>query len=162
LILHGVTPGPLLLIEHEDLIYELIWALVAACVFASIAGVFLAKFLARITIIRANILVPIVICVSILGSWAVNQDIDNIVITLAFAAIGYVLTAIDYPRLPLVISLILGGEIERYYDQSVMISNGDLGVFVQSPISIGLLCAVGAAILYLPVSYLVRRLRPAV
>jgi putative tricarboxylic transport membrane protein len=159
LILHGVNPGPLLLIEHENLIYELIWALVAACVFASIAGIFLAKFLARITIIRANVLVPIVICVSILGSWAVNQDIGNIVITFAFAVIGYILTVIDYPRLPLVISLILGGEIERYYDQSVMISNGKLGVFVQSPISIALLCIVGAAILYLPASFLIRRAR---
>ena len=94
LILHGVTPGPLLLIEHQDLIYELIWALVAACVFASIAGIFLAKFLARITVIRANILVPIVICISILGSWAVNQDVGNIVITFAFAVIGYILTVI--------------------------------------------------------------------
>lgn len=159
LILHGVTPGPLLLIEHQDLIYELIWALVAACVFASIAGIFLAKFLARITVIRANILVPIVICISILGSWAVNQDVGNIVITFAFAVIGYILTVIDYPRLPLVISLILGGEIERYYDQSVMISNGNLNVFTQSPISVGLLCIVGAAILYLPVSVLFKRVR---
>ena len=61
--------------------------------------------------------------------------------------------------LPLVISLILGGEIERYYDQSVMISNGKLGVFVQSPISVVLLCIVGAAILYLPASFLIKRAR---
>jgi putative tricarboxylic transport membrane protein len=158
LILHGVDPGPLLMINHEDLIYELIWALVAACIFASISGIFLAKFLAKVTVIRANILVPLVISISILGSWAVNQSIGNIVVSFVFAIIGYVITAIDYPRLPIVISLILGGEIERYYDQSIMISGGSAKIFVGDPVSIFLLTMVVLAILYLPANYLVRRL----
>jgi putative tricarboxylic transport membrane protein len=158
LILHGVDPGPLLMINHEDLIYELIWALVAACIFASIAGIFLAKFLAKVTIIRANILVPLVISISILGSWAVNQSIGNIVVSFAFAIIGYVITAIDYPRLPIVISLILGGEIERYYDQSIMISGGSAKIFVGDPVSIFLLAVVVLAILYLPANFVVKRI----
>jgi putative tricarboxylic transport membrane protein len=157
LILHGVDPGPLLMIQHENLIYELIWALVAACVFASIAGIFLAKYLSKVTVIRANILVPLVISISILGSWAVNQTIGNIVVSLVFAVIGYVITAIDYPRLPIVISLILGGEIERYYDQSIMISGGSPRIFVGDPVSIFLLSVVVLAILYLPISFVVKR-----
>ncbi len=158
LILHGVDPGPLLMIDHQNLIYELIWALVAACVFASIAGIFLAKYLSKVTIIRANILVPLVISISVLGSWAVNQNIGNIVISLAFAVLGYVITAIDYPRLPLVISLILGGEIERYYDQSIMISGGTPRIFLEDPVSVFLLSVIVVAILYLPVSFVVRRI----
>lgn len=157
LILHGVDPGPLLMIQHQNLIYELIWALVAACVFASIAGIFLAKYLSKVTVIRANILVPLVISISILGSWAVNQTIGNIVVSLVFAVIGYVITAIDYPRLPIVISLILGGEIERYYDQSIMISGGSPRIFVGDPVSIFLLSVVVLAILYLPISFVVKR-----
>lgn len=159
LILHGVDPGPLLLIQHQNLLYELVWALVGACVFASISGILLAKFLARVTIIRANVLVPLVISISIIGSWAVNQTIGNIVITLIFAAIGYLISIIDYPRLPIVISLILGGEIERYYDQSVMISGGNLGIFVHSSVSLILLAVLIAAILFLPVSWIIRRYR---
>jgi putative tricarboxylic transport membrane protein len=157
LILHGVDPGPLLLINHQNLIYELIFALVGACVFASIAGIFLAKYLSKVTVIRANILVPLVVSISILGSWAVNQTIGNIVISFVFAIIGYVITAIDYPRLPLVISLILGGEIERYYDQSIMISGGSAKIFVADPVSIFLVVVVALAILYLPASYVIKR-----
>ncbi len=157
LILHGVDPGPLLMINHQNLIYELIWALVAACVFASITGILLAKYLSKVTIIRANILVPLVISISVLGSWAVNQSIGNIVVSFAFAIIGYVITAIDYPRLPIVISLILGGEIERYYDQSIMISGGSPKIFVGSPVSILLFAAVMLAILYLPASFLLKK-----
>jgi putative tricarboxylic transport membrane protein len=160
LILHGVNPGPLLLIQHQDLIYELVWALVAGCIFASIAGILLAKTLSRITVLRVNVLVPAVIVISILGSWAVNQTIGNIVVSLVFAMIGYTLIVIDYPRLPMIISLILGADIERYYDQSVMISNGSLRIFAADPVSKGMLCAVILALLYLPASYLVRRLRP--
>jgi len=158
LILHGVDPGPLLLIQHQDLIYELVWALVGGCIIAAVAGIFLAKTFARITVLRANILVPVVIAVSILGSWAVNQTIGNILVTLVFGIIGYVLTVIDYPRLPLVISLILGAEIERYYDQSVMISNGSLRIFAQDPVSQFLLALVVLGLLYLPCAALVRRL----
>jgi putative tricarboxylic transport membrane protein len=159
LILHGVNPGPLLLIQHQDLIYELVWALVAGCIFASIAGILLAKTLSRITVLRVNVLVPAVIVISILGSWAVNQTIGNIVVSLVFAAIGYGLTAIDYPRLPMIISLILGADIERYYDQSVMISNGSLSIFMQDGVSRFLLALVLLALCYLPVSYGLRRLR---
>jgi putative tricarboxylic transport membrane protein len=159
LILHGVDPGPLLLLEHQALIYELIWALVAACVIAAVVGILLAKLLSRVTILRTNILVPMVISISILGSWAVNQNIGNILVTLAFAVIGTFLTAINYPRLPLVISLILGAQIERYYDQSMMISNGRLDVFLQSPVSVVLSAVVVAGILYLPALYLWKRLK---
>ncbi|MDR3520709.1 MAG: tripartite tricarboxylate transporter permease [Acidocella sp.] len=158
LILHGVDPGPLLMIDHQDLIYELIWALVAACVFASIAGVLLAKYLAKVTVIRANVLVPLVISISVLGSWAVNQNIGNIVVSLAFAVIGYIITVIDYPRLPLVISLILGGEIERYYDQSIMISGGTPRIFIEDPVSMFLLSMIVIAILYLPAAFIFKRL----
>ncbi len=158
LILHGVDPGPLLLIQHQNLIYELIWALVAACVFASISGILLAKYLSKITIVKANILVPLVVGISILGSWAVNQTIGNIIITLAFGIIGYIITVIDYPRLPIVISLILGGEIERYYDQSIMISGGSLKIFVENRVSAILLLLLILAILYLPLTYMLKRL----
>ena len=159
LILHGVEPGPLLLIEHESLIYELVWALVFACVFASIVGILLAKYLSKVTIIRANILVPLVISISLLGSWAVNQSIGNIVVTLAFGIIGTILTVIEYPRLPLVISLILGGEIERYYDQSIMISDGSPLIFLQDRVSIFLVAVVVLAILYLPIRYAFKKFR---
>ncbi|HQU04596.1 MAG TPA: tripartite tricarboxylate transporter permease, partial [Acidocella sp.] len=117
-----------------------------------------AKYLSKVTIIKANILVPLVISISVLGSWAVNQNIGNIVVSLVFAILGYVITAIEYPRLPLVISLILGGEIERYYDQSIMISGGTPRIFLQDPVSMFLLSVIVIAILYLPASFLVRRL----
>ncbi len=157
LVLHGIDPGPLLMIDHENLVYELIWALVAACVFASIAGIFLAKHLSKVTVVRSNVLVPLVITISILGSWAVNQTIGNIIVTFVFAIIGYIITAIDYPRLPIVISLILGGEIERYYDQSIMISGGTPKIFLQDPVSLGLLTVILLAILYLPARFALKR-----
>jgi putative tricarboxylic transport membrane protein len=158
LILHGVDPGPLLLIQHQNLIYELVWALVCACVFASVSGILLAKFLARVTVLRANILVPLVIAISFIGSWAVNQSIGNVIVTFVFGVIGYLISVVDYPRLPIVISLILGGEIERYYDQSIMISGGNLGIFVHSTVSLILLGLLALAIFYLPAAWLYRRL----
>jgi putative tricarboxylic transport membrane protein len=73
--------------------------------------------------------------------------------------LGYLIHLIKYPRLPLVISLVLGGVIERYYDQSMMLSNGSPSVFVSTPITIGLAAMLAGAILYMPVARSLKAVR---
>ena len=159
LILHGIDPGPLMLLRHEDLIYQLIWALVAACVFASLLGIGLARYLAAVTVVRAKVLAPVVICISLVGSWAVDQTIGNIVVSLVFAVIGYVIHKIKYPRLPLIMSLILGSSVERYYDQAMMLSGGNPKIFFTGPITLVMMILIVGAILSLPVVRLIAEAR---
>jgi len=138
LVLHGLQPGPLLLIQNQTQIYALIWALTGACILASCIGLVLARPLSLVTLLPSTILVPSVLTIALVGSWAVDQTIENVLVTLAFGIIGHLMTRLDYPRLPIVISLVLGSGIERDFFQSLLISNGSWGIFVERPVSLAL------------------------
>jgi len=115
LIVHGMQPGPLMLVDHQVEIYGLIWALTASCVLASFVGLLLVRPLARVTLLDSQILVPLVLCVAFAGSYAIDMTIENVVITAIFGIIGYLMIRFDYPRLTIVIALVLGASAERNF-----------------------------------------------
>ncbi len=144
LILHGLQPGPLMLVEHQTEIYGLVWALTAACILASFLGLLFVRPLALITLVDSEVLAPIVICVAMIGSYAVDANIGNVVLTAVFGVLGYLMIRFEYPRLTVVIALVLGGTAERNFHQTMMMGNGDWAIFGTRPIAaILLLCIAG-------------------
>jgi putative tricarboxylic transport membrane protein len=135
LVLHGLQPGPILLTQNQPEIYGLVWALTASCILASMVGLLMVKPLARITLIDARILVPIVVCVAMVGSYAIDNTIENVIVTAAFGIIGYLMIRYDYPRLTVVVALVLGGTAERNFQQSLMIGDGHWSIFVDRPVA---------------------------
>jgi putative tricarboxylic transport membrane protein len=71
--------------------------------------------------------------------------------------LGYVLIRQDYPRLTIVIGMVLGGIIERSYHQSLMMSDGSWGIFVASPIAMTLAALIVAALVVPPARLAVRK-----
>jgi putative tricarboxylic transport membrane protein len=139
LTLHGLQPGPLMLTQNLPEIYGLVWALTASCILASFLGLLCVRPLALITLLDSQILVPIVICVALCGSYAIDSQIENVVLTAVFGILGYLMIRFDYPRLTVVIALVLGGTAERSFQQSMMMSDGSLWIFVSRLISVILL-----------------------
>jgi putative tricarboxylic transport membrane protein len=130
LVLHGMQPGPMMLLQHETEIFGLILALTAASILASVIGLLMIRPLAAITLIDGRIMVPMVVIISLVGAYATNTNPGDIVITLGFGLLGYLMVRLDYPRLTLVIALVLGELAERSFHQSMMISRGDWSIFV--------------------------------
>ena len=135
LVLHGLQPGPIMLTQNQPEIYGLVWALTASCILASMVGLLMVKPLARITLIDARILVPIVVSVAMVGSYAIDNTIENVIVTAAFGIIGYLMIRYDYPRLTVVVALVLGGTAERNFQQSLMIGDGHWSIFVDRPVA---------------------------
>jgi putative tricarboxylic transport membrane protein len=131
LVLHGMQPGPLMLIEHQVEIYGLIWALTASCVMAAFVGLLLVRPLAMVTLLDVKILVPIVVSVAMIGSYAVDLAIENVILTAIMGGIGYMMIRYDYSRLVLVVALVLGPTAERSYFQSMLISDGSWSIFFE-------------------------------
>ncbi|MEE8438457.1 MAG: tripartite tricarboxylate transporter permease [Micropepsaceae bacterium] len=131
LVLHGMQPGPLMLIDHQVEIYGLIWALAASCVMAAFVGLLLVRPLAMITLLDVKILVPIVVSVAMIGSYAVDLAIENVILTAIMGGIGYMMIRYDYSRLVLVVALVLGPTAERSYFQSMLISDGSWSIFFE-------------------------------
>lgn len=142
LILQGIAPGPQLLRERLDLAWALILGLILSNVIVSFVGILSAKHVAKIAAVRGSILGPIIICASLLGALAMfNQPVDMFV-TLLFGVVGYLMDKYDLSKVTLVLGFILGDLAEISYSQSMMISDGNLGIFVSRPISLFLLLLI--------------------
>jgi putative tricarboxylic transport membrane protein len=142
LVLHGMQPGPLMLIDHQVEIYGLIWALTGACVLASFLGLLVARPLSRLTLIDSQILVPVVTAVALVGSYAVDRNIGNVIVTAVFGILGYVMIRFDYPRLTMVVALVLGAAAERNFHQTTMMSDGNISIYFHRNVCLVLLVGI--------------------
>lgn len=160
LILHGLEPGPLMLIEHEGVVFSLIVALATAAVLASVIGLLLARWLSLVTLVDVHVLAPVVISVALVGVYALHSSVGDVVESLIFGIIGYLMIRFDYPRITAVIALVLGELAERSYHQSIMMADGDPSIFLTRWISLGLLLGT-VLIVFTPTVRLLLKSRPA-
>lgn len=142
LILHGMQPGPAIFAEHQQDIYGLILALTLSAVLASIIGITFVRWLAAITLVKGQILAPVVIAISFVGVYAINLTVGDVVLAALLGVLGYMMLRFDYPRLPLVIALILGETAERGFQQAMMIGKGSFSIFFHSTTSIVLVMLI--------------------
>jgi putative tricarboxylic transport membrane protein len=147
-VLHGLTPGPLLVKEHLDIVLALVLGLVVSSLLASTLGLLAAHFLAKITRINVTYLVPVVLSLCFVGPYSLRENIWDVLVTLSFGLLGYGMVRYDYSKICLAIGFILGPLIERSFHQSLMMSYGTLGIFLKRPISLVLLLIILAALIF--------------
>jgi putative tricarboxylic transport membrane protein len=129
LVLHGLQPGPMLLLEHEGVMFSLILALLASTLLSNIVVLAVARPLALITRVDVHVLVPVVVAVALVGVYALRQTVGDVVLAGLFGGLGYLMIRFRYPRVTLVIALILGELAERSFHQSLNMSAGDWTIF---------------------------------
>jgi putative tricarboxylic transport membrane protein len=86
--------------------------------------------------ISTAILYPVVVGVVLLGVYSIHYAMSDVTIALIAGAIGYVMLKLDYSPVPLVLGLVLGPLLERGVRRTLIVSEGNLGIFVQSPIAL--------------------------
>ena len=160
LLIHGVTPGPLLIAERP----ELFWAVVASMYIGNAILLLLnlpfVPLFANLLRVPKKVLLPLIMLFCVTGMYSVNNSLPDIWMMLGFGALGYLLRGWAYEGAPLLLGLVLGPKLEVAFRQSVMISHGDFGIFVERPVSAALLLAT-LAFLLLPLFKLAyRSLRP--
>ena len=112
LVLHGLPPGRELMTSHLPLVFALIFALFLSNWITSIVGLAVASPLARATVVRVQLLVPIILAVSALAAFAFRQRFADICLAFVFGIAGYYMKKHGWPRIPLVIGLLLGKAFE--------------------------------------------------
>lgn len=125
LTLHGLDPGPMLLIEREGTIIMLVVALLLATLFSGMLVLAASRYLARIAHIDSMLLIPCVIIVSLVGAYALHNSMGDVVVAAVFGVLGYVMIRTGYPRITLVIAFVLSGLMERNFIQSMIMFDGD-------------------------------------
>jgi len=156
LMMLGITPGPLLFQKHPDLVWGLIASMYLGNLMLVLLNWPLVNLFARIMYIPARYLMPIVLVISTVGVWSLNQSKMDLVLMGVCGAGGYYMRKHDYPLAPVLLGLILGGRMEQSFRQALILSQGNALVFLQKPISVALLCG---ALIFLFLPYLLEKSR---
>jgi putative tricarboxylic transport membrane protein len=138
MIIHGIKPGPLIMIENPQFVYDVVAMMLFATLGILIYGLTLTKLLTQVLRVPQATIVPIIFVLCTVGSFAIAGRIFDIYVMLAFGLIGFVLRHYGYPMAPLVLGIVLGDLFEKNLRRALVLSDGDLTPFFTRPISAAL------------------------
>jgi len=135
MIIFGIVPGPLIFTEKAEVIYSLFGSMILTSFLLFLVGATLASKLVVVTLLPNEIIVPAILVISLLGSFAINFSMADVLISLSFGAIGYIMLKTGFPPIPLLLGLVLGNMVESNYHRALLISKGSYSIFFSSGIS---------------------------
>jgi len=154
IIMHNLRPGPQLIRESAEPLYTLLAALLIAPILLLPIGFLFNRLSAKLTLLSSEYLVPSIIAMCIVGSYAVRLFTLDIYISLLFGLIGLTMNRLGYPIIPFVLGIILGPIAEANILRALRISGGDWSVLYGSTICITLwilLIAIIFALIIFPI-----------
>jgi len=135
MMIHGVQPGPLLVVQRPDMF----WGIMASMYIGNIALLILNLPLVGVWVsilrIPLHVLLPCIVLYAMIGSYSVRNSIFDVWVLLGFGVLGYFLRKLKFNLAPLILAVVLGPMIEKYFRTALFLSRGNLGIFVASPIS---------------------------
>lgn len=160
LTLHGLAPGSDMLNERLSLVFVLIWSMFVSNWLTSIVGLAAAPPLARLTVVRTQVLVPFVLVVATLGTYIYRSRFEDVVAAYVFGLVGYLMKRLGWPRIPLVVALVLGPLFERNFHLTLRLHELERIDFWTRPVAMSLL-ALTVVSLVLPYVRAVRERKAA-
>jgi len=148
LIMHGIEPGPRLMLEEPALFWALIASFGLGNIFLLILNLPLIGVWVSILRIPYSILYPAILVFICLGVYSINNNTFDVVSVALFGAIGYLLTKLRFEPAPLLLGFVLGPLMEENLRRALIISYGDLTTFVTRPISAFLLACILGVLLW--------------
>jgi putative tricarboxylic transport membrane protein len=147
MMIHGVSPGPLLILEQPALFWGFIASMYVGNVMLLVLNLPLVGLFVNLLRIPYPILYPLVLVFAVLGVYAVNGSVVDVWIMAATGVAGYVLRKFGFELAPVVLGLVLGPMLEMSARQSLALSGGSYAIFVQRPIAAALLALAAALVL---------------
>jgi putative tricarboxylic transport membrane protein len=135
-MIHGVTPGPMMMQAHGHLIYGIFASMLMANVAHVIVGRIGIRIWGQITRVPQAIVLPIVIPLCIAGVYIPSHSLFEIGLMFAFAALAYVMRKTGFSLVSLLIGFLLGPMLEFSLRQALILYKGDWSVFFSKPIAL--------------------------
>jgi putative tricarboxylic transport membrane protein len=136
LMLHGVTPGPMITFEHPNFIIQVAAILMLASVAMWVVGMLLARQVVKVLRIPTQIFMPIIGVLCMIGSYALGINVFNLYLMLPVGIVSYFLIEMGYPIAPLVIGVILGPMADENLRRALMVSQGSFLPVFTRPVSL--------------------------
>jgi putative tricarboxylic transport membrane protein len=135
MIIHGIKPGPMIMVENAQFVYDVVAMMLFATIGILIYGLTLTRLLVQVLRVPQHVIVPIIFVLCTVGAFAISGRLFDVYVMLAFGLIGFVLRHFGYPMAPLVLGIVLGDLLEKNLRRALVLSDGDLSPFFTRPIS---------------------------
>ncbi|HZT27864.1 MAG TPA: tripartite tricarboxylate transporter substrate-binding protein [Pseudolabrys sp.] len=134
-MLHGVTPGPTLMMQHPQMFWAIVTSMFIGNCILIVTMLPMIGVLSKITLIPPGILVPIIVLACLAGAYGVNNNPVDIITMTGFGMLGYLMTKFGFPHAPMILAFVLGPIMETSLRQSLIMSGGDFLIFWSSPVA---------------------------
>jgi putative tricarboxylic transport membrane protein len=163
MLIHGVQPGPMIMIQSPQFVYDVVAMMMFASIGILFYGLTLTKLMTRVLQVPQTVMVPIILVLCTVGSFAIAGRLFDIWVMLAFGVLGFVLRQLNYPMAPLVLGIVLGDLMEKSVRRGLVLSDGSLDPFFTRPISLVIWVSIALiiALRFDAVRAIPRRLRSA-
>jgi putative tricarboxylic transport membrane protein len=150
LLIQGVSPGPQLVDQEPELFWGVVNSMYIGNILLLIMSIPLVGLFVKILRVRATILAPITVLITLIGVYTVNYDVFDIGLVVVFGALGYLMKKLGFDPGPLVLAFVLGSLLEDSLRRSLLLFDGDPTGFLTRPIS-GTLLVLFLVVVLLPV-----------
>lgn len=150
--IHGIRAGPLLPLQHPEMIGYVAGAFVVATVLMVVFGLLVTRLFLKILLIPTEVLMPIIFVLCVVGTYVLNGRLFDVWVMLLFGLLGYFMRLNEFPAAPFVLGFILGPMADTNLRRALMLTKGNLAPFFTRPISLVLIIAMILVIVskYLP------------
>ncbi|WP_439578600.1 tripartite tricarboxylate transporter permease [Elioraea sp.] len=161
LMIHGIAPGPRVVVEHPELFWGLIASFWIGNVLLVILNLPLVGIWVKMLQIPYRVLYPSILLFICIGVYSINNNAFDVLLVVVFGFLGYGMMIMGFEPAPLLLGYILGPLMEEHLRRALLLSRGDMTVFLTRPISAGFLTATFLLIAFVAWGAIRRRGRPA-
>ena len=155
MFIHGIRPGPLIMVENPDFVFQVVAMVFMATVAMLVLGLLLTRPLLKVLSVPREKLMPVIFVLCTVGSFAIAGRIFDIQVMLFFGIVGFALREMDYPMAPLVLGIVLGPLLDASFRRGMVLFDGNFFGFLAQPIA--LLLAAACLLMVLASVPVVRR-----
>lgn len=156
MMVHGISPGPLLMVDHPDVFWGLVASFWIGNLLLLILNIPMIGIWVRLLSVPYHLLHPAIICLICIGVYSINTSAFEVWLVLGFGLLGYLMRLLRFEPAPLLIGFVLGPMIEENFRRAMLLAGGDFAVLFQRPVS-GTILAVTFLILVWMIWYNFRR-----
>ncbi len=139
LMIHGITPGPLMIQKNPELFWGTVTSMYIGNAMLLVLNLPLIGLWVRLLRVRYAVLFPLILFIALIGAYVINGSEMDLYLMLFFGVVGYLMRKFDYEPAPLILAYVLSPILEDSLRQSLIISGGSMGIFVSRPIAAGFL-----------------------
>jgi len=136
LMLQGIQPGPLLMVQNAELFWGVIASLYVGNIMLLVLNLPLIAIWVQVLRVPYKILFPFILFFCIIGAYAINNNVVDVLIMIFFGFFGYLLRKFEFEPAPMILAFVLGPIMETSLRQSLIVSKGSLRIFFAHPIAV--------------------------